>query len=213
MHARFLLAVFLSPWIGAWSVAAEPAAAIDPPARQTVVAELQAEPEFIFHGKGEKKRSNIDKVVAPIPSEILAAVKEWAGDIDTFGRSKGISVTFIHSPIKPVYKAMSFGDWGSFTAKITVAGKDLVDEETHVRYKEVVAACDEETYFVLGLYEFENSRTKRTCYVVCQCEGNKPPADEADSIIHPTGTATWNGPIVGPAASLFEELEEAAAGR
>jgi hypothetical protein len=184
----------------------------EPPARRIVEVPLQSEPEFSYGTKGNKVRMNIDKVVVPIPAEIAAAVKAWTGDIDTLGRAKGIKVVFFHAPHNATYKAMSSGDTGSLKAKITIAGQDFVDEETHVRYREALSACDEQTFFVLGIYEFENARTNRKCSVVCQFAGKKPPADDQDPIIHPVGTATWTGPIVDYQSPLFDARKEVDAG-
>jgi hypothetical protein len=203
MPSRYLVALLVSSWVST-AVAAD-----EPPARLTVEVPLQAEPEFSYGTKGDKERMNIDKVVVPIPAEIAAAVKKWTGEVDTLGRAQGIKVVFFHAPHNATYKAMSYGDTGSLKAKITVAGQKLVDEETHVRYREALSACDAKTFFVLGIYEFENARTKRKCCVVCRFAGEKPPAADEDPIIHPVGTATWTGPIVDYQTPLFEERQEA----
>ena len=82
--------------------------------------------------------------------------------------------------------------------------RTLVEHETHVRYQEALSASDEKTFCVVGIYEFENRVTGRKCCVICRIEGDKPAAKDAqDRIIHPTGFATWTGPVVNASSVLF----------
>ena len=70
--------------------------------------------------------------------------------------------------------------------------------------------AEDVAFFVMGVHEFENRVTKRKCYVICQIQGQKPASkDPKDAIIHPTGTATWTGPIVNASSALFSEDEGA----
>jgi uncharacterized protein (TIGR03067 family) len=103
-------------------------------------------------------------------------------------------------------EALSYEDAYSQRGSVQAAGKTLYEHETHVRYKEALTASDEKAFFVLAVHEFENHLTKRKCYVFCQIEGQKPASkDPQDAIVHPTGTATWTGPIVNASSVLFPE--------
>jgi hypothetical protein len=95
-------------------------------------------------------------------------------------------------------------------ARAEVEALTLVDKaaehDTYIRYKEALTASDEKTFSLLGIYEFENRVTRRKCYVICHIEGEKPASkDPKDAIIHPTGTATWTGPILNASSVLFSE--------
>jgi hypothetical protein len=183
-------------WLAGWTMWLLAAAvyAGEGPERQTVKVELQAEPQTILAGKGQSERANIDIVVSEMPPAISAAVKEWTGIAD---QGQKIGVKFIHSPRDARFDAMSFAEGtGGYKGFLKSGEKVLQNEETHVRYKASLEASDEKTFFVVGLLEFENSVTKRQCFVLCQFEGHKPPASAEDPIIHPTGTATWTGPIL-----------------
>lgn len=183
------------------------AIADDRPVPQTVRVKLESQPEYILNGgpKGEPLRTNIDSVETAAPPEIRAAVEDWTGIDD---RGKSITVKFYHTPVNSRYVAMSFGDGFSKTASVNLGGKTVLDHETHVRYKEALAASDETTFSVLGVYEFDNRATGRKCYVMCHIEGRKPePMDGDDGVIHPTGTATWTGPILNASTDLFAEPE------
>ena len=177
----------------------------DGPARQTVRVELKAQPEFILTAgtKEEPRRSVIDSVVTTTPAAILTAVKDWTGISD---RGKTITVKFYHTLHNSRFDAMSYGDRYSQRGSVKVAGKTLYEHETQVRYKEALASSDEKAFFVVGVHEFENRVTKRKCYVICQIQGQKPVSkDPKDAIIHPTGTATWTGPIVNASTVLFSD--------
>jgi hypothetical protein len=170
------------------------ARAEESPARQVVKEELKPQPELILESGGKSTRSNIDALELKLPAEIAAAVKEWTGIAD-LGQS--LKVKLIHDTKKPRYAILSGADTGSKRASLKQGERVLADEEFHVRYEEVVAAADERTFFLLGRLEFANPKTARRCVVLCQVEGEKPPAGKEDAIIHPKGTATWTGPIAG----------------
>ena len=177
--------------------------AADGPTRHSVRVELKAEPGFILNAgpNGEPRRSHIDKVVTATPPTIAAAVRQLTGISD---RGTAITVTFVHVPDKSLFAAMSSGDWGSVTTSVKREDKVLERSETHVRYQAALSASDETTFSVFGIFEFENRVTERKCYVICHIEGEKPALkDPKDSIIHPTGTATWIGPIVNASSPLF----------
>lgn len=75
---------------------------------------------------------------------------------------------------------------------------------TSITYKEALVASDEKTFTILGICQFENRVTQRKCYVVCHIQGEKPVSkDPNDTIIHPTGTAPWTGPILNASSVLF----------
>lgn len=200
MLARIAFIILLTSCFIACDVMAE-----DGPARHTVRVKLKAQPEFILNAgpNGEPERSNVDSVVTMTPPAIAKAVKKWTGIAD---RGKAITVKFNHVPDISRFVAMSSGDTGSVFASVKVRGKLPANEETHVRYKAALAASDAKTFSVLGVFEFENRVTRRKCYVTCHIEGEKPASkDGKDSVIHPTGTATWTGPIINASSVLFSE--------
>ena len=165
------------------------------PARQMVKQELKPQPELILESGGKSTRSNIDALELRLPAEMGAAVKEWTGIAD-LGQS--LKVRLIHDADKSRYAILSAADTGTKRASLKQGERVVAEEEIHVRYEEVVAACDQRTFFVLGRLEFDNPKTARRCVVLCQVDGEKPPpAGKEDAIIHPTGTAVWTGPIVG----------------
>jgi hypothetical protein len=128
-------------------------------------------------------------------------VKDWTGIAD---RGTAITVKFAHTPENSHFAVMSTGDGYSKSGSIKVANKTIAEHETQVRYREALTACDEKSFTALGIYEFENKVTRRKCYVICQIDGQKPESkDPQDEIIHPTGTATWTGPIVNASSDLF----------
>jgi hypothetical protein len=190
---------------------AKPAAG-EPPRRQAVKVELEAQPELILLGKGKTERSNIDSVSSPLPPAIAAGVKGWTGIAD---RGQTMTVKFFHDPHNARFDAASFAsETFGRTSFLKFGDKVLHDEETHVRYKEVLAASDEKSFFVVGMIEFDNPKTHRRCVVLCQLEGQKPPAaGKDDPVIHPTGTATWTGPIVNASQSPLPGVEAAATGQ
>ncbi|MEQ8787836.1 MAG: hypothetical protein RIC55_16140 [Pirellulaceae bacterium] len=177
----------------------------DEPARRSVRVDLKPEPAFILNAgpNGEPKRSSIDNVVAAAPPAIAEAVSKWTGILD---RGKTITLTFTHVPAKSLFAVISSGDFGSKTISVKQGDKVLERSETHVRYEAALSASDETTFSVFGIFEFENRVTERKCYVICQIEGEKPALkDPKDPITHPTGTATWIGPIVNASSPLFAE--------
>ena len=179
----------------------------DRPARHSVRVELKPQPEFILNAgpNGEPRRFDIDSVVTTTPPAIAAAVNEWTGISD---RGKAITVKFL--PVRDIsqFLAMSSADGGSVIASVKQGKEVLEEKETHVRYKAALAASDETTFSVIGILEFENRVTDRKCYVICHIEGEKPASkDPKDSIIHPTGTATWIGPLVNASSPLFAEAD------
>jgi len=175
-----------------------PARPDDVPARRSVRVELKAQPEFIDNAgpNGQPERCQVDSVASVMPPDVATAVQEWTGISE---RGKTITVKF-HTP----QKALSFGDTGDFRAFVKVGDKVLANTDIRVRYKPVVATSEETTFFVLGIFEYENRVTDRKCYVICQIEGEKTASKEPqDAIIHPRGTASWIGPIVDGSSVLF----------
>jgi hypothetical protein len=189
MGRRILL---VAGW--ALSLLATGAMAAELPERQTVKVELHAKPNFVLADGGKDgERINIDMVVAAMPPEISAAVKEWTG-IAEWGRT--MTVKFFHTPHNGRFDAMSFAaDTGGHKSFVKFGDNVLQDVETKVRYKAAMEASDEKSFFVVGAIEFEDLVNKRKCFVLCQIDGAKPAASKDDPYIHPTGTATWIGPI------------------
>lgn len=215
MPRRIIPAAFLSSWLLACHYAcadegpAKAAPAGDLPARQTIKVELQPQTELILLGKGENERSNIDAVTSDLPPAIAAAVKDWTGIAD---RGQKMTVKFFHRPHNKDFTALSFAsETFGHTSFLKFGDKVLDDQETHVRYKELLAASDEKTFLVLGLIEFDNVKANRRCYVLCQLEGQKPAASKDDPYIHPTGTATWTGPLANASIPAPAEIKAAEA--
>jgi hypothetical protein len=176
----------------------------DSPTSHTVCQKLESHPEFSITGLDKKQRLNIDSVVATTPPVIAGAVNAWTGIAD---RGKSIKVKFFHIPAASRFPAWSHGDgYSKFSSSTPPGEEESVTEDTHVRYREALVASDQESFFVLGLYEFDNQLMGRKCYVVCKVEGRKPASkDPEDGIIHPTGTATWIGPILNASSILFAD--------
>ena len=203
MSRRMLSVAFVLLGLVVRETMADDAAVGKSPPRQVVKAELQAQPELILLGKGETKRSNIDSVSSDLPPAIAAAVKEWTGISD---RGQKMTVKFYHTTHNSRFDAMSYAsETFDYKGFIKFGDKVLQDEETRVRYKELLAASDEKTFLVVGVIEFDNIKTQRRCLVLCQLEGQKPPATKDDAYIHPTGAATWTGPILSASRAPFAD--------